>query len=42
MASNTSITDLMGMTIIRFYETWQAIRNICERKRQAYENLKNS
>ena len=42
MASNTSITDMMNLSVIRFYETWQAIRSVNERRRKAYEELKNS
>lgn len=37
MASHTSITDLMNMTVLRFYETWHAIRSVCERRKKQLE-----
>lgn len=40
MASNTGITDFMKMTVIRFYQTWQAICAVSERRRQQIENQK--
>ena len=35
MASNTSVKDYLDMPVLRFYETWQAIRAVCERKAKA-------
>lgn len=42
MASNTSITDFMHMTVIRFYETWQAIAAINERRAEKLKEKKHT
>ena len=32
--SNTAVTDYLGMPILRFFETWEAICAVLERKAQ--------
>lgn len=32
MTSRTGITDLMRMPLGRFYQTWRALRAVCERR----------
>ncbi len=39
MASYTSITDFMNMTVMRFYETWQAICAVCERRNKHIKEM---
>lgn len=35
MASGTSITDLMGLTMLRFYDICKAISNVLEARRKS-------
>lgn len=39
--SGTSVTDYMNMPVLRFYETWQAICSVCERRAKAANERRN-
>ena len=34
ISSNTPVTDYMDMKILRFYETWEAICNVYQKREQ--------
>ena len=40
--SNTAVTDYLKMPVLRFYETWQAICECCERKAQAMKEQRKA
>lgn len=44
ISSNTPVTDYMNMKILRFYETWEAICSVyqkkAQRQKQAADNAK--
>ena len=42
MASNTGIVDMMRMTVTRFYQTWQAICAVCERRNRQLREARDS
>ena len=40
--SGTAVTDYMNMPILRFYETWQAICAVYERRANDAEKQRNT
>lgn len=40
--SGTSVTDYLNMPILRFYETWQAICAVYERRANEAEKVRNA
>ena len=40
--SNTSVKEYMDMPVLRFYDIWQAICAVCERRAKAMQERKSS